>query len=524
MDRGGALLVRHLFRQSDCFLNVYPSSYILSPQSSPIGGVGIPAVRIVLVGSQSPQDDPTSSKDPDGFIFSEIVEFALGLHAPLKGQEPFAGFPHLQAYRLVHALRLAEMGHMPLAKRYCDAIHASSSKPSPYLSLLFSEKLKEFSNRLIGDPELDKSKAWISGKIAKPSLDGIGDWLGGTLSRFVAGETDSSKHPEDLMPNNPAYAGAFSQYSAISSTNTSKSPSPAPSFVNGGPTLQGLPKRSDSATGIRALTHAYNPVNRASSAWDYDRPDSRKNTPPPRVASAGASSSTFAQSQNFAKAMDSYSYGSGFNSRERADETDQDSNKERQQESGWWSSTAYESSAPTPTATSFFKLEDPVNSTTDGFISLMDSSPSFAPSSSNYSAVPSSKHMVDDDFDDDLGLGNNVSKRKQELSEGDKQSSPQPVEPPKEEPKKPGLSLIGFSQKERCTDFTLDPKPEPASSGSWLGRLFSRSSSTTPGPVKANLGNENEFYFDKELGKWVNKKVRFIYPFIFLTVDAHKHA
>jgi hypothetical protein len=54
----------------------------------------------------------------------------------------------------------------------------------------------------------------------------------------------------------------------------------------------------------------------------------------------------------------------------------------------------------------------------------------------------------------------------------------------------------------------LDIKPTqaPASSGSWLGRFWKRAEST-PGPVKASLGDETSFYYDKEQKRWVNKKV-----------------
>jgi hypothetical protein len=55
-----------------------------------------------------------------------------------------------------------------------------------------------------------------------------------------------------------------------------------------------------------------------------------------------------------------------------------------------------------------------------------------------------------------------------------------------------------------------DIKPAQAastSSGSWLGRFWKRAESTTPGPVKASLGEETSFYYDKELKRWVNKKV-----------------
>lgn len=60
---------------------------------------------------------PSFWKDPDTIILSEIVEFALSLVPSVKGQEPFSGLPHLQAYRLIRALSLAELGYDKQANR-----------------------------------------------------------------------------------------------------------------------------------------------------------------------------------------------------------------------------------------------------------------------------------------------------------------------------------------------------------------------------------------------------------------------
>jgi hypothetical protein len=94
----------------------YNLSYLLSPRTSSFGGIGVPSVRTVLVGCESPATLRNFNKDLDFTIFSEIVEFALSL-SPSKNQEPFAGLPHLQAYKLVRASHLAEMGHVEAANR-----------------------------------------------------------------------------------------------------------------------------------------------------------------------------------------------------------------------------------------------------------------------------------------------------------------------------------------------------------------------------------------------------------------------
>lgn len=82
-----------------------------------MGGIGAPAARVLLFGGSNPTKSPGAWKDPDPIIFTEIVEFALSLATPAKGQDPFLGLPHLQAYKLIRAASLAEMGHDQLATR-----------------------------------------------------------------------------------------------------------------------------------------------------------------------------------------------------------------------------------------------------------------------------------------------------------------------------------------------------------------------------------------------------------------------
>ena len=119
MDRGSTRLVRTQFSTEEFWINLrFCNSYLLSPQTSPIGGVGQATARIVLLGSRNPASWPTFYKDPDPIIFSEILEFALSLTTPAKGQESFNGLPHLQTYRLIRAMSLAEIGQTQQANRY----------------------------------------------------------------------------------------------------------------------------------------------------------------------------------------------------------------------------------------------------------------------------------------------------------------------------------------------------------------------------------------------------------------------
>lgn len=91
-------------------------SYLLSPSSSSLGGAGSGSARAVLLGSADPSKTPGFHKNSDPFIFTEIAEFALSL-TPNKGQDPFSGLAHLQAYRLIRASQLAEVGYTSMANR-----------------------------------------------------------------------------------------------------------------------------------------------------------------------------------------------------------------------------------------------------------------------------------------------------------------------------------------------------------------------------------------------------------------------
>ena len=66
----------------------------------------------------------------------------------------------------------------------------------------------------------------------------------------------------------------------------------------------------------------------------------------------------------------------------------------------------------------------------------------------------------------------------------------------------------------RCLCCSAAEVKQAASSG-WLSRLWKRSDTSSPGAVKANLGDQSSFYFDKELGKWVNKNVSFACLYAF---------
>ncbi|KAG1753477.1 Sec23-binding domain of Sec16-domain-containing protein [Suillus lakei] len=461
--------------------------YLLSPQTSPIGGIGSPSGRIVIL-------------DTDPIILSEIAEFALSLKSIPKGQEPFHGLPHLQAYKLIRASYLAEIGEIQAASRYCEAITAAMTHPSPYLNSVLIEQLKGLADRLIGTPQMAKSGSWIGGKVNKPSLDSIGSWLEGRLTKFIAGEGDEPSPPPVPSKSQVSSLGPFSHFSEISSTTTSASPSPPPGVMNMY-SMSGTPppRRSGSAMAV-STSHSHVPIDRASSAMDYYHP-TRKLSPspaPPLTAPLHPPRSAYPYSAH-GSGVNGHSSTNGYAPaygtepllrKPSLEMTAEEGSEQQQQEAGWWSSLNNSDSGPTPTTATFHSV-DHFRGSSDGFISLMDD-PALAaapsPSMSNRQPQPS----IEDDEDEDLGFGNNANKRERPQEAAESWSSEKSATP---------VEDVKKMEEKKDTN----PPAALAAPSSWLGRFWKRSE-TAPGPIKASLGQESAFYYDKDLKRWVNKK------------------
>ncbi|KAG1891037.1 Sec23-binding domain of Sec16-domain-containing protein [Suillus subluteus] len=466
--------------------------YLLSPQTSPIGGIGSPSGRIVLIGSRNPHAWPSFYKDTDPIILSEIAEFAFLLKSVTKGQEPFHGLPHLQAYKLIRASYLAEIGEIRAASRYCEAITAAMTHPSHYLNSVLIEQLKGLADRLIGTPQMAKSGSWIGGKVNKPSLDSIGSWLEGRLTKFIAGEGDEPLPPPVPSKSRVSSLGPFSHFSEISSATTSASPSPPPGVVNQY-SVSGIPppRRTGSAMAV-STSHSHVPVDRASSAMDYY---TRKPSPaPPLTAPLHPPRSAYPYSahgsgMNGHPTTNGYApaYGEPLSRKPSLEMTAEEGSEQQQQETGWWSSLNNSDSGPTPTTATFHSV-DHFQAPSDGFISLMDDPALAAAPSTSMSNRQPQPSLGYEDEDEDLGFGNNANRRERRQEAVESGSSEKSVTP---------VEDVKKTEEKKAT--------APAAPSSWLGRFWKRSE-TAPGPIKASLGQESAFYYDKDLKRWVNKK------------------
>ena len=81
--------------------------FVLARTVALVNGLDDPNADIVLLGANHKQIPLELGIEVEPILLTEVYEFALSLAAPAA---TFA-FPHLQAYKLAHAQRLAEYGY-----------------------------------------------------------------------------------------------------------------------------------------------------------------------------------------------------------------------------------------------------------------------------------------------------------------------------------------------------------------------------------------------------------------------------
>ena len=171
--------------------------YILARSPNIFGGADDPQVSVALLGASHLQKPLDYGRDLDSILLTEIYEFAMSVLAPAAAASMT---PHLQAYKLYHAMVLAEHGYFSEAQQYCDSITSAAkatTKLSPYYHSLLFTTLEEFVGRLRQAPR-EGSGSWIT----KPSMDKVSGSVWAKFNSFVAGDesdtasTGSGKVPE----------------------------------------------------------------------------------------------------------------------------------------------------------------------------------------------------------------------------------------------------------------------------------------------------------------------------------------
>ena len=152
--------------------------FIFGRGNSQFGAAGDPQTDFILVGSDETSLSSTLARDIEPIILSEVYEFALSL----SGVPNASKVPHLQIYKLHHALTLAENGFRSEAQQYCAAI-SSTARSFPYQDGLFLSGLDDLTVRLQNSAK-DGSSSWVS----KPSMEKVSGAFSAKFYSFIAGD------------------------------------------------------------------------------------------------------------------------------------------------------------------------------------------------------------------------------------------------------------------------------------------------------------------------------------------------
>ncbi|KFG85166.1 COPII coat assembly protein sec-16 [Metarhizium anisopliae] len=187
--------------------------FIFSRQLSVFGGLDDPKADFVLLGSDHHKQSDQFAKETEALQLSEVYEYGLTLAG---GVTATAGAPHLAAYKLQHAVTLAEYGYRDRALQYCDAIASaivSQTRRSAYHHPILEGAVEDFLARLKQAPK-EASSSWIS----KPTMGKVSDSMWNRFNKFVSGDEDGNGQTGSDGDNGP-----FARIA--SSPNNSRPPS-----------------------------------------------------------------------------------------------------------------------------------------------------------------------------------------------------------------------------------------------------------------------------------------------------------
>ncbi|CAM1508089.1 Fc.00g049370.m01.CDS01 [Cosmosporella sp. VM-42] len=233
--------------------------FLFARNVSVFGGLDDPNASFVLLGSDHHQQLDQFAKETEPLQLSEVYEYGLSLAG---GVAASAGTPHLAAYKLQHAMTLAEYGYRDKALQYCDAIvqsMTSQTKRSPYFNLALETALDDFMTRLKQAPK-EEGNSWIS----KPSMNKVSDSMWNRFNKFVAGE-------ENENGTGAGADGEAGPFGRIATTPTiSRSPSSSNFEVYGGQSPAYPPNAPQPPTTGVTARYAPSSMTPAASANPYE--------------------------------------------------------------------------------------------------------------------------------------------------------------------------------------------------------------------------------------------------------------
>ncbi|KAH8821423.1 Sec23-binding domain of Sec16-domain-containing protein [Xylogone sp. PMI_703] len=501
--------------------------YLFARSHAVFGGRDDPSSSIVLVGSDHRRQPFDFDKELEPILLTEVYEYGLSL-SNTSSVPIFV--PHLAAYKMQHALFLAEHGYRDRALQYCEAITSSitsQTKRSPYYHPLLATAVEDLSKRLKQAPK-DGSSSWIS----KPSIDKVSGSVWATFNKFVAGDDQEAESPA-TSNGGSGDVGPFARIAGGTPT-VSRSPSNSDiygTYGNGYAANGAVPIPQPSKTNSRyAPGGSYTPPGSSHDPYhpspygshprsSFDRSSSqnrRGSYEPARLSSEYQPSAQpshpvnsytpqanlpYSANPAYTPPSNADSYGAPSNSAADAGSFNpyeaQSFNAVEATPSNGYASNGYEPPASQPSESYGSTYEPPTSSgyeppTDDGY-----QPPSYEPATMNdepdssVETRPKKKGYLDDD--DDIPL-------------------PKPIQPAEKTRADRDREADDAFRRAAEEDAKRDKEAKEAAAakkgwgfGSWFGG--GKKDAELPNkPIKAKLGEESSFVYDPDLKRWVNKK------------------
>ncbi|EAW08730.1 COPII coat assembly protein SEC16 [Aspergillus clavatus NRRL 1] len=473
------------------------------------GGIDDPQANIVLLGVDHHRLASSAPlHNDDSILLTEAYEYATSV---LAGS-PMNTLPYLLAFKLIHAWSLADQGRKSEAQQYCDAIAAAlkaATKPSGYHNPHLFYGVDELSARL-RQTASDAGSSWIT----RPSMEKVSGSMWAKFNSFVAGEES------DAASTGSGKAEEIGPFAKVSGTPT-VSRSPSVSDIYGSYPMGGA--QSAPNTGASR----YHPVNqyalssspeqlRGRSSLDSQRSSSYGFPPPQRRGSQEPSTPV---EMNIYQGMPTYGSPSAAGYQSTPPQTSYMPLAPVEEDSAAYSPpdpqpapsqtldnvSPYQPAHYAPesfgqpfetndaSATSQFEQGGYMPPSSGGgyeppFVEVNPASASDdVEDESNEGAKPKKKSFMDEDDDDDMAA-RAAAIQKAERARRDREADE--------------------AFRKAAEADAQKPPPTTAKKGwftGWFGGKKEENNSGG-GPIRAKLGEENSFYYDKELKKWVNKK------------------
>lgn len=470
--------------------------FIFARSVAVLGGVDDPQADVVLLGADHRSNPLSIGSEPESTLLTEVYEFALSLAAPTGVHV----IPHLQSYKLAHAINLAEYGFRSEAQAYCDALATTmkaTTKVSPYYNGSFIATLDDLTKRLSQAPK--DGSSWIS----KPSMDKVSSSLLSKFNSFIAGDD------EDAASNHSgAAAGPFARIAGTPTISPSQSsadlygaysgmsaPVPIPSNSRYAPRSsmeQGYPARTSLDQGRTSYEPQGRPSIESVGSNPYMPPSSLGSPYTPSQFSPNMQRQEKSQTYAPLKSPNAANYGMPYQPTPPTEHTPN-----------------FGGYMPTPPAQD---SRQPSNSYEPPAAAGGYEPPtsSYEPPAAGGYEPPTAEwkpYEPEPDADSDSENTKKLAPKKKGIMDlSDDEDSAAAERARKAEADRKADEAFRKAAEE---DAKRDNKNQPdlQKKSSWFGSWFKKDpNAPQSGPIKAKLGEENSFVYDPELKKWVNKK------------------